>query len=229
MPFSTASHVSLRLSGGGSASCSLAGLNAGDRKWLACSTRGHVLLEVRSSHAHDEDEEEEDIEVATPHNPYELGLVWLLAQVVSRLLFAPQLAATIAASTSSALAAARHDASLARPAALVAFASASLAALSVQFCGDAIATALAASILLGAAATSPREETARPRLLRALSRVRTASGAVHESNCRGASTRRSAPDSLVDCAQVGRARAAPVESRGRRRVDCGAVHRRVGK
>ena len=58
----------------------------------------------------------------------------------------------------------------------VAAASRALAALSVQLCGDAVATALAASILLGAAATSPREETARPRLLRALSRVRTASG-----------------------------------------------------
>ena len=176
VPFSTASHVSLRLSGGGSASCSLAGLNAGDRKWLACSTRGHVLLEVRSSHAHDEDEEDEEIDVAAPHNPYELGLVWLIAQVVARLLFAPQLAAAVAASTSSAFAAARHDPTLARPAALVAFASASLAALSVQLCGDAVATALAAAVLLGAAATSPREETARPRLLRALSRVRTASG-----------------------------------------------------
>ena len=123
VPFSTASHVSLRLSGGGSASGSLAGLNAGDRKWLACSTRGHVLLEVRSSHAEDEDDDDEDV-VPASHNPYELGAVWAVAQVVARLLFAPQLAAAVAASTSSALAAARHDPSLARPAALVAFASA---------------------------------------------------------------------------------------------------------
>ena len=91
VPFSTASHVSLRLSGGGSASCSLAGLNAGDRKWLACSTRGHVLLEVRSGHA-EEDEDDEEV-VATPHNPYELGAVWAVAQAVARLFFAPQLAA----------------------------------------------------------------------------------------------------------------------------------------
>ena len=45
------------------------------------------------------------------------------AQAVARLLFAPQIAAAVAASSCS-LAAARHDASLARPAALVAFASA---------------------------------------------------------------------------------------------------------
>ena len=134
-----------------------------------------MLLEVRSSHA-EEDEDDEEVVPEASHNPYELGAVWAVAQAVARLFFAPQLAAVIAASTSSALAAARHDASLARPAALVAFASASLAALSVQLCGDAIATALAAAILLGAAATSPRDEPARPRLLRALSRVRTASG-----------------------------------------------------
>ena len=124
VPFSTASHVSLRLSGGGSASCSLAGLNAGDRKWLACSTRGHVLLEVRSSHAEDEEEDDDEEIVPASHNPYELGAVWAVAQVVARLLFAPQIAAAVAASTSSAFAAARHDPTLARPAALVAFTSA---------------------------------------------------------------------------------------------------------
>jgi len=123
VPFSTASHVSLRLSGGGSASCSLAGLNAGDRRWLACSTRGHVLLEVRSSHAEEEDDDD-DVVVPASHNPYELGAVWAVAQAVSRLLFAPQIAAVVAASSSCSLAAALHDPSLARPAALVAFASA---------------------------------------------------------------------------------------------------------
>ena len=135
-----------------------------------------MLLEVRSRHAEEEDEEDEDI-VPRHHITRTSSAPCGRSRRPSlRLFFAPQLAAVIAASTSSALAAARHDASLARPAALVAFASASLAALSVQLCGDAVATALAASILLGAAATSPRDEPARPRLLRALSRVRTASG-----------------------------------------------------
>ena len=71
-------------------------------------TRGHVLLEVRSSHA-EEDEDDEEVVPEASHNPYELGLVWLLAQAVSRLLFAPQIAAAVAASSSCSLAAARHD------------------------------------------------------------------------------------------------------------------------
>ena len=185
IPFSGAAQVALRLSSSGSAACALGDLGAGDRRWLkleapgASTPRsrtanfGHVLLEMRRSQVQDD---EEEVSSEAPVWPFELTLVWFLAQVGARLLFAPQLASSVAAAASSALASVRNDASLARPSAVVAFASSALAALATGLLGDAATTALTVTVLLSAALTAPSAEAKRPKLLRALSRRVPASG-----------------------------------------------------
>jgi len=186
IPFSGAAQVALRLSSGGSAACALGDLCAGDRRWLkleapgASTPRsrtanfGHVLLEMRRSQVEDDDQGE--VLSEAPVWPFELTLVWFLAQVGARLLFAPQLASSVAAAASSALASARNDAALARPSAVVAFASSALAALATGLLGDAATTALTVTVLLSAALTAPSAEAKRPKLIRALSRRVPASG-----------------------------------------------------
>ena len=102
-----------RVSGGGSASCSLAGLNAGDRKWLACSTRGHVLLECGL--VAEEDEDDEEVVPGKRITRTSSGRVGGRAGR-RRLLFAPQSRRPSPRRPQRARGGA-HDASLARPAA----------------------------------------------------------------------------------------------------------------